>query len=1163
MTANHILVPITAKAFVVRDEKTRIADNTPFYQHLKDGPMASNTLNATFTDRTAERGIYLHWSMPETLLHGEEQEDGTMHFPALPNRWIVQRLQATENSIERVAWIIESDFYTNQLPEDDKEYNEFIVDTITIAMLKDEGGRWVPAGENGKCYSYLGAKRIWGTDSAQKGDYLRDKLTAIGLGDPLFATYYPRCKSVFGFLDRMEGKEAGTFTYTIYGYYQEEENDPLYRADINTISAILEKMKWTVPQGVKSFPVRTLCHTTIGDIKWEDPTAGKTDSSSIPKDKIDVVIGNTSVEALSVAIKNKLSATRNEQLLNERFLNALQYNMINDLDAKDNPDAGIELEELLHTRQFQQVHGGYDWCICPQKETDANTQKSIPASIYHLLAKLNRTQNEYDNCNILLASVKNDIFFAWSNYIAFVYSPSRKKKRNEAQIKRDNEEEKKLWNELIQLVEEAEKTEDSIKNLYEKIKKQSEEVKQQVAPLSMLLEKREAARYYLANEPVLLFSGEDLRRELTSNSPTEVLKCRNATISAFNIPVGNQTKAITPQEMIKLSTPLKSPLPFTVMDDLSGEAILLTPGFANIIAAQAGIKKDKRTDREIQEIRAMQTDFRNCEGIPPSRNAICTWQQPWTPLLMEWALDINTTKTNQVNDNSFTGYKLQEIEFELKDLNNKIAVNEYTLHISGSSIMTPHAVENFSSRLDKLIEEQEKDNPEISTETLKKISQAVKSLPILSQSMDGFNDAMLMRNRTIGIPVIDLKKKDPSLIKKITEYASSCTLVPSLLGTSERFLPIRAGFLTNYSIRLIDTFGQCQTINVPAEQMQIAESMRSEHSLYKDQAVFWPRFMQPCRLQFKWLSGLASPVFGFLIPNFVDRSLQVYSNDGYFLGFIQVVGNRAEWKNPTNFLFHYTSIKDENLLRFVTHLIESNSPALNELLTCMDYNFNTICTRNAGKEQFLSLCFGNILALARASVKVEEMGKPAYVQGGKGPRRNGNYTAAEFEIKIGDQRKSDDGMIGFFTTMESGTEEVDYSKFYTHSEYPYKNSKYIVTDNNIKSSLDALPHNITVMFDPTSIITCRTGFLPAIKVDLPSLFYQEQAEKSEMLLRAMPLLNDTENFTLPLPGNLEDTWSFSYIEGETRTDILQIEEVSTTLHSRIPEIVEGFLKATK
>jgi hypothetical protein len=170
-------------------------------------------------------GVNLHFVLPDNLTGGVMNEDGSADFPAAPDRFLIMRafinLSGKADSRE---FIVESNYFST-----DRKYN-----TVTkVPAFSDTSKQGVNA------WRYLGRsydKRETPPDSGalpvvndfsditenEKSGYIKS-LTAIGAGDPLFASYYPSCRSVFGFCDKCDDVKPDTdVSYTITAYYSDK-----------------------------------------------------------------------------------------------------------------------------------------------------------------------------------------------------------------------------------------------------------------------------------------------------------------------------------------------------------------------------------------------------------------------------------------------------------------------------------------------------------------------------------------------------------------------------------------------------------------------------------------------------------------------------------------------------------------------------------------------------------------------------------------------------------------------------------------------------------------------------------------------------------------------------------------------------------------------------
>jgi hypothetical protein len=98
------------------------------------------------------------------------------------------------------------------------------------------------------------------------------------------------------------------------------------------------------------------------------------------------------------------------------------------------------------------------------------------------------------------------------------------------------------------------------------------------------------------------------------------------------------------------------------------------------------------------------------------------------------------------------------------------------------------------------------------------------------------------------------------------------------------------------------------------------------------------------------------------------------------------------------------------------------------------------------------------------------------------------------------------------------------------------------------------------MFDPLSVITIRTGFLPAAKLKLKACFYEQQLSHIQTLFPVWPVLTGKEKIELPFAkeGSVDWRWLEKDIDGQTAES--KIEKLSQSLFEGAERIAEGYVK---
>ncbi len=480
-----LLVPIHIDALLVGTETKKDnkmfqwTDLFPDFWKLKSPPYSfGSDLYNIFAERRPPRagtvlqyrpapkaGIHLHFRLPRAFAHGHQEGADNLLFPAIPNRWLVQRFAGKPGApadYKYKAWLIKSDADAGA----DKNGDPLGIPWPTIP---EEQGKTVEVKSIGTCRELKAAD----LPLKEQSEPASVALTAVALGHPAFAAYYPACWSVLGFHDDATDLATNTrVSYLVTGWYSDSANDPLRELE-NWRSGIAELLaagepdaklgKYTIAylkNFLKSFrkkqpkdspsldtkqqatlyselnqawleqhywnckdlanaavlPSRVLCHGLVAGIDWlpagKPPSPDVFSSQKTIDGAYNVSLGNTPAEALAAllvpgaAVKQDLLAAMQADLLGEQV-------------------TAEELRYALHARRFDGVGGGTTFFIQAEaddreRDTAANAEPAptrqpavIPGPLQKLLHGLNEKQSNCDRLTRMLEDGRWQVYALW------------------------------------------------------------------------------------------------------------------------------------------------------------------------------------------------------------------------------------------------------------------------------------------------------------------------------------------------------------------------------------------------------------------------------------------------------------------------------------------------------------------------------------------------------------------------------------------------------------------------------------------------------------------------------------------------------------------------------------------------------------------------------
>ncbi|MBK9711339.1 MAG: hypothetical protein IPO81_08420 [Kouleothrix sp.] len=1140
-------------------------------------------------------GIHLHWALPDALTRGVQSQQGTS-FPPAPNRWLVTRSRrnaAGQPSIEG-QWIVESDYL---YPEGASNS----AGSVNIPVTAD------PAKKKYQPFRYLGRKlrlAAWQPADPQ-AEYL-DQLTAVGYGEPTFAAFYPNCHSVFGFHDpQYHDAGADGLQYDVVGWYSRGEQDRLATAvrdaraayqqqhpgqtpDAAALAqAIQQALGWAVTLAPgQEYPEQMLCYA-----RMTFDLAGAVNELPDVDARTAIAVGNTGTEALAAylasAVDSGQKLTIEEQL--EALLLAFRL-------ENRHLDVGMKFQEARHENGFRAISSGSLWIIRPETAAstpadaaDAQEQPTLPQPLADLLDAVNLQQQAYDQAQREIESLRRQLFADWYKYMLCAYPPEGDR--------------------------ESYPNADEVRHYVER---------KDIAPLRAAIAAAGALQLQqdASGNVTRAAAGDSAPTSLAAT----LARAINDLIGALDALNAQAAVASAPYALRPIEAPrFWQPNDPVVL--LAGPAAEASHrhGQDGRLRVDGALECQTLPDATIQSLLpANLAKVRDqIDAIQRAATgetiAFGRWDRPaWNPFLLQWEVEFFPLQSRS-NLRPETGHYLPDFitaNYELAasapDLTvraGKGALLQAANIYSGSSILTPYAGVRLGGELAAFLREQlladyckarslavpaDDQYEELLGARIADIRswyegahkadlgaaapqagdpiysairayQLLRSLPVLSQALGGFNEALLMHRQTLQLDIAD-----PLGFGDYQPFAQS---VRDCVGRSNRsaaqpgydFNPLRSGALKLLRLRLVDTFGQARDLDcgnvVTTEQMTVPASPYL--------VALPPRIAQPARLNFRWLSASAgaqemndhpatTPICGWILPNNLDDTLMIYDAAGRALGSISPL--RGWLAAPGDMApIDAAAIGNPHLRKVVAYLLaDHGANFLEDFLAALDATLAAIDPESAGQHDGLALLIGRPIAVVRAFVNLELHGRPAVHHAWNAfrqdMRRNirdtDDFTRVRFPIRIGEYRQLNDGLVGYWKETGDGyADDVFYApqsdgittpRIRSHADDPF----------NLLQSVEAPPQLLTLLVDPRGKVHATCGIAPTKSIDIPPDQYAAALQAIEATFFSAPILTDAGRVNLPLPSEPGYAWSWLQRERDGWT------ELSTTPTARKQQFLD-------
>lgn len=388
--------------------------------------------------------------------------------------------------------------------------------------------------------------------------------------------------------------------------------------------------------------------------------------------------------------------------------------------------------------------------------------------------------------------------------------------------------------------------------------------------------------------------------------------------------------------------------------------------------------------------------------------------------------------------------------------------------------------------------------------------------------------------------------------------------------------PSRAGCLRLTRLRVVDAYGQTRDLlgssaRSAADVTRLVISPQAQGT-EAGTLLLRPRHTDTAQVQLRYVAGddrrgvlnarvdaddTISPICGYLLPDFVDASVEAFDQSGANVGVLcpdplsgtvytpppgsaQLLG-RTTAQAPNGFL---RALLDGVVAASQLPASTGDGPdqtALVALLATIDTVWYTIdFTQDAGDEH-LALLVGHPIAVLRAELTLDAAL---------------DATGQTYEVRLGDIDRLQDGLVGYFVNDDYTTLHLpDAAVIDVIGAHPYLDATPLRIAGGV-------PVVLTLLVQPNCSVHVTTGLLPQKKIGMRRGWCKDALAAMTPSLRYGPVLINDRQVALPEPTDLHGT--FSWIQRSTPGEWTEasVTAAAPTADLLRPSVAEGWLRLT-
>lgn len=1160
---------------------------------LDPNPAPFATLPQSSTPGT---GAHIMAVLPDGLRHAITTPDDGLSFQPIPNRWLILRSVSGNGGPPALrAWILQSDFTgtggTNPWPGQTTGTTTFIGRAYDITAWSEPGGPSAPI------------------------------LRATAPGSLSWLACYANIGNVMAFYDPLTDVPTGTLSYSMMGWYQPASFDPLLGVSSASPDGFTDATAWAalmaalslqiqggetglqaaqaawqtwlaahpdiddsgLPEAQQNYAGQNVCHGLVYGLPWlgSNQSYPRAPILNTPE-KVTVAVGSTGVEAIAAWMA---------QVLNNPAAEDLLLALGEDLVFSYASDPSRFAEESL-TRRYSKAVGANSWVVAyatGQQGGTSDILQSVPLDTdqTQALIALNAAQASLDTATRTYETKLWELFaLVWKNNIDGISYP---------------------YASLIQAKVTA------LQGLQSQQDTATQARDTALATLEGLLDltvftvsSAPAARFMAKEAPTLLVAGAVSSTPYQEGADPAGLPCRftGQTLTGLEvIDVANgltQLTEVTAAQMLAaVSLPTGDALP-KEYPDLAGEWMLLDTGNAAWMAAllfqNAGV-----TNPSQAQLAGLTKTVQTLQGIPGNSQptgpltaqvlseaagfvgtmppALCAlpYSPAWVPLFIDWQAGWSPSAATVAD--MLSPWMLADGSYVYTWTGSAVPAASATY--TGRTLLNTALASQFTASVEAFVASPELAELPTYQQTL--LQQAATVLPtydVITQAIPEFNAALITRaGSTTGLTY---SSGNPSFDATVNAYlAESPSLVPipGTLSQPPGFYPLAAGHFNLGRLWVVDAFGQAlilandgQVLPIRASSVLTAPTSGSDNLSYIQVA---PKIGAQARLNLQPLDATddtvpansadaTAPIAGWLLPNHLDNSLQVFDASGTALGAIMPVINDAgaglRWDPAPGVnvpLGALPAIPNPHVSQFVNALlatqVSQGQQALTDLLDAIDTSLWATAPRGQPVDITTAALVGCPIAIVRASIALESFGDLPYDQAWDDTTTDddGGLSQVPMTTYVGDLSLSENGVLGFFLNDDyslfrpargyqaeakaSGLSAVRRTLGQGRGLQSLVGKTPTILDEasgyvSDQPGFPLLPNGpaslLTVLLDPRGLLTALNGLLPIATAPLAPGPIAQGLANLDAIFRVGPILWDSQSPDVPLPAIGSAQWDW-------------------------------------